>query len=74
MKFRVSSYDLFKKSAIVVEVNENAVKSQKRRPRGLPDDYWDFIAVDEQLEESYKKSNRRVLSHAQVFPPCLCTY
>ncbi|PON67609.1 DNA-directed RNA pol I, largest subunit [Trema orientale] len=66
MKFKVSSTDLFRRSSILVEVNENMVKSQKRRPRGLPDDYWNFIPTDVLLEESFKKSNRRVLSHAQV--------
>lgn len=74
MKFKVSSTELFRRSAILVEVNENLVKSQKKRTRGLPDDYWNFIPTDFQVEESFKKPNKRILSHAQVFIPCMCTY
>ncbi|XP_062074186.1 DNA-directed RNA polymerase IV subunit 1 isoform X2 [Humulus lupulus] len=67
MKFKVSSTDLFRRSAIIVEVvNESNAKFQKK-PREMPDDYWNFLIPDEQLEESCNKSYRRVLSHAQVY-------
>ncbi|KAI9076919.1 hypothetical protein K1719_041081 [Acacia pycnantha] len=62
-KFKVSSNDLFRRSAIMVEVNE---KNPKKILRGLPADYWDFIQRDVQQEESCMKMNRRVLSPAQV--------
>ncbi|KAE9613175.1 putative DNA-directed RNA polymerase [Lupinus albus] len=65
MKFRVSSYDLYRRTAIIAEVNDKAPK-KKSFGLGLPDDYWDIIPVDAQQEESCIKSNRRVLSPAQV--------
>ncbi|KAJ1416079.1 RNA polymerase, alpha subunit [Sesbania bispinosa] len=64
MKFRVSSNDLFRRTAIIVEVNDKAPKKKKTSGQGLPGDYWDFIPRDAQQEESYV--NRRVLSPAQV--------
>ncbi|XVE57815.1 hypothetical protein DITRI_Ditri04bG0120200 [Diplodiscus trichospermus] len=67
MIFRVSSKDLFKKSAIVVDVRENSsVKVRKRGKQALPADYWDFIPKDQQQEEVSVRQGRRVLSHAQV--------
>ncbi|XP_054824584.1 DNA-directed RNA polymerase IV subunit 1 isoform X2 [Prosopis cineraria] len=63
MKFKVSSNDLFRRTAIMVEINE---KNPKKILRGLPADYWDFIPSDVQQEESCMKMNRRVLSPAQV--------
>ncbi|KAF4369512.1 hypothetical protein F8388_019381 [Cannabis sativa] len=67
MKFKVSSTDLFRRSAIIVEVvNENNAKFQKKL-REMPDDYWNFLIPDEQVDESSNKSHRRVLSHAQVY-------
>ncbi|KAL5554870.1 hypothetical protein UlMin_037106 [Ulmus minor] len=60
MKFKVSTDDIFKKSAIIVEVNENRLRG------ALPADYWNFIPPDPQLEESFMKPHKRVLSHAQV--------
>ena len=68
MKFKVSSKELFRRSAIIAEVNEKLLK-QKKRLRSLPADFWDFIPKDEQQEESCLKPNRRVLSHAQVTWP-----
>nr|XP_023891824.1 DNA-directed RNA polymerase IV subunit 1 isoform X2 [Quercus suber] len=65
VKFKVSSKELFRRSAIIAEVNEKLLK-QKKRLRSLPADFWDFIPKDEQQEESCLKPNRRVLSHAQV--------
>nr|KYP67245.1 DNA-directed RNA polymerase II subunit RPB1 [Cajanus cajan] len=64
MKFRVSSNDLFRRTAIIVEANDKASK-KRTLGRGLPADYWDFIPYDAQQEESYV--NRRVLSPGQVF-------
>ena len=70
MKFKVSSKELFRKSAIIVEVNEKLPKKfQKKSFRGLTADFWDFIPEDEQEEESHLKPNIRVLSHAQVTWP-----
>ncbi|TKY70899.1 DNA-directed RNA polymerase IV subunit 1 [Spatholobus suberectus] len=63
MKFRVSSNDLFRRTAIIVEVNDKASK-KKTLGRGLPSDYWDFIPCDAQQEENTAK--RRVLSPVQV--------
>ncbi|KAM3749151.1 hypothetical protein ACB098_05G160900 [Castanea mollissima] len=67
VKFKVSTNELFKKSAIIVEVNERLPKkSQTESLRSLPADFWDFIPKDDNQEESNLKPNRRVLSHAQV--------
>ncbi|KAK7317076.1 hypothetical protein RJT34_01003 [Clitoria ternatea] len=64
MKFRVSSNDLFRRTAIIVEINDNASKKKKSLGRRVPDDYWDFIPNDGQQEENCV--NRRVLSPDQV--------
>ncbi|XP_057977974.1 DNA-directed RNA polymerase IV subunit 1 isoform X2 [Malania oleifera] len=68
MKFRVSSKDLFRRTAITAEVSEKLPKKfRNKNLRGvLPADYWDFIPKDPQQQESSLKSNKRVLSHAQV--------
>ena len=67
VKFKVSTNELFKKSAIIVEVNEKLPKkSQTESLRSLPADFWDFIPKDDNQEESNLKPNRMVLSHAQV--------
>lgn len=67
MKFKVLSEDIFRLSAIMVEVNENVLrKFQKRRKEALPADYWDFLPKDSHQEESGTRPNRRILSHAQV--------
>ncbi|XVF10684.1 hypothetical protein REPUB_Repub07fG0203700 [Reevesia pubescens] len=67
MKFKISSKDLFRKSAIMVEVSENSLmKVRKRGRQALPADYWDFIPKDQQQEEGFMKPGRRVLSHVQV--------
>ncbi|BAU00511.1 hypothetical protein VIGAN_10211300 [Vigna angularis var. angularis] len=62
MKFKFSSNDLYKRTAIIVEVNDKV--SKKTLGRSLPADYWDFIPYDAQQEENYL--NRRVLSPGQV--------
>ncbi|GAV79426.1 RNA_pol_Rpb1_2 domain-containing protein/RNA_pol_Rpb1_3 domain-containing protein/RNA_pol_Rpb1_1 domain-containing protein/RNA_pol_Rpb1_4 domain-containing protein/DUF3223 domain-containing protein, partial [Cephalotus follicularis] len=64
MKFKVSSNDVFKKTAIVVEIIE-----KRKNKKGIllpPSDFWDFIPKDPQHEENVTKPNRRILSHAQV--------
>lgn len=68
MKFKVSSEDLSRRTAIVVEIDEKLPKKlQKRRlEEVLPYDYWNFIPSDPQHDEISTKPTRRVLSHAQV--------
>ncbi|PPD90849.1 hypothetical protein GOBAR_DD12232 [Gossypium barbadense] len=67
MRFKITSKELFRKSAIMVEVSENSLmKVRKRGRQALPADYWDFIPKDQQQEEGFVKPGRRVLSHAQV--------
>lgn len=67
MKFRVSSNDFFRRTAIIVEVNDVALKKKRNLGRGLPADYWDFILGDAQQEENH--ANRMVLSPVQVALP-----
>ncbi|CAH9115567.1 unnamed protein product [Cuscuta epithymum] len=72
MKFKVSSRNIFKRTAIVAEVNGKLVEKY-----GLASDFWDIIPRDGQTEGcsvsvEYSKtpedveSKQRVLSHAQV--------
>ncbi|GFS33264.1 nuclear RNA polymerase D1A [Actinidia rufa] len=67
MNFKVSSNDVFGKTAIIVEVKERFSKKSENRSSGevLASDYWDIIPKDVQQEESSMKPNRRILSHAQ---------
>ncbi|GMJ15023.1 SILENCING MOVEMENT DEFICIENT 2, NUCLEAR RNA POLYMERASE D 1A, nuclear RNA polymerase D1A [Hibiscus trionum] len=66
MRFKISSKELFKKSAIVVEVSEKSLmKVQKKGKQALPEGYWDFIPKDQQ-QEDLTRPGRRVLSHSQV--------
>lgn len=67
-KFKVSSKELFRRTAIVVEIDEKfrGKLHKKLGKRILPSDYWDFIPIDEEQEENSLKPNRRVLTHAQV--------
>lgn len=69
MKFRVSSNDFFRRTAIIVEVNDIGIASKKKKTlaRGLPANYWDFISGDAQQDENHV--NRRVLSPVQVALP-----
>ena len=70
VKFKVSSRELFRKSAIIVEVNDRLPKKHKKKFfTGLPADFWDFIPKDEHQEESNLNQKIRVLSHAQVTWP-----
>ncbi|KAF5734464.1 DNA-directed RNA polymerase IV subunit 1 [Tripterygium wilfordii] len=64
MKFRFSAQDPFKRTSIIVEVNEKFPK--KGLKKVLPADYWDFIPEDAQQGEICSKPNKRVLTHAQV--------
>ncbi|KAJ7944858.1 DNA-directed RNA polymerase subunit [Quillaja saponaria] len=66
MRFKISSTDIFKRTAIIVEIVEKLPKKSKSFKEVLPADYWDCIPRDQQLVESSLRSNRRVLSHAQV--------
>ncbi|XP_055821431.1 DNA-directed RNA polymerase IV subunit 1 [Solanum dulcamara] len=68
-KFKVSPKDMFGRTAIIAEVNENLLKKLQQTTGGsLASDYWDFIPYDAQQEASVNSSNyKRVLSHAQVY-------
>ncbi|CAK7335435.1 unnamed protein product [Dovyalis caffra] len=68
MKFKVSSKEIFRKTAIIAEIRETLSKRpQKGFKKILAADYWDIFPKDEQEEEETDvKPNRRVLSHAQV--------
>ncbi|KAL5751094.1 hypothetical protein ACOSP7_025697 [Xanthoceras sorbifolium] len=63
MKFKVSTKDLSRKTAIIVEIDE---KSPKKFQKRLADDYWDLFIRDAQQEESCLKEKRMVLSPVQV--------
>ncbi|KAK8584261.1 hypothetical protein V6N12_068507 [Hibiscus sabdariffa] len=67
MRFKITSKELFRKSAIMVEVSENSLmKVRKRGRQALPADYWDFIPKDQQQDDGFLRPLRRVLSHSQV--------
>ena len=68
MKFKVSTEDMFVKTAIIVEVKENLSKKSRNKGYGggMASDYWDIIPKDPHEEESFVKPTRRILSHAQV--------
>lgn len=68
MIFKVSSNDVFGKTAIIVEVVEKVLRKSPNKGSGenLAADYWDIIPRDVQLDESSMKPTKRVLSHAQV--------
>ncbi|KAJ8769723.1 hypothetical protein K2173_005929 [Erythroxylum novogranatense] len=68
IKFKISSNDIFRKTAIVAEIGENLLKQSSRKApkRKLAADFWDIIPKDEQQDENDIKPNKRVLSHAQV--------
>ncbi|MCD7452091.1 DNA-directed RNA polymerase [Datura stramonium] len=68
-KFKVSPKDMFGRTAIIAEVNENLLKKLRQTSGGsLASDYWDFIPYDAQQDASLNPSKyRRVLSHAQVY-------
>ncbi|KZV42123.1 DNA-directed RNA polymerase IV subunit 1-like [Dorcoceras hygrometricum] len=64
MVFKVSSKDVFAKSAIIAEVNEKLGNAGSFK--GLPSDYWDIIPKDS-TQEQFLQPNRRVLSPAQIY-------
>lgn len=68
MIFKVSSNDVFGKTAIIAEVAEKVLRKSpnKSSAENLAADYWDIIPRDVQLDESSMKPTKRVLSHAQV--------
>ena len=73
MKFKVSSKEIFRKTAIIAEIRETLSKTpQKRFKKILAADYWDIFPKDDQEEEeeTIAKPNRRVLSHSQVPHHC----
>lgn len=63
MKFKVSTKDVFGKTAIIVEL-----KGSKKlvSDKSLPHDYWDFVPNDPQQEAAFSAFDRKVLTHAQV--------
>ncbi|KAL8253727.1 hypothetical protein R6Q59_031948 [Mikania micrantha] len=64
MNFKVSTKDVFGKTAIIVEI-----KGSKKivSDKNLPHDYWDFLPNDPQQEAVLSTFNRKVLTHAQVY-------
>lgn len=64
MKFKVSSKDVFAKSAIIAEVGETSVS--KCSDGVLASDYWDVLPKDSAQETSSLPANKRVLLPAQV--------
>ncbi|KAM3321885.1 hypothetical protein P3S67_003036 [Capsicum chacoense] len=67
-KFKVSPKDMFKRTTIIAEVNENVLKKQwETTGVSLASDYWDFIPHDAQQDASLSSANYKgVLSHAQM--------
>ncbi|PIN05615.1 DNA-directed RNA polymerase [Handroanthus impetiginosus] len=65
MKFKVSTKDVFAKTAIIAEVHETLVN--KIPEKVLASDYWDIIPKDSAEEQGGLPSNRRILSPAQVY-------
>ncbi|EPS74753.1 hypothetical protein M569_00001, partial [Genlisea aurea] len=65
MKFRVSTREVFAKTAIIAEVQEMAVN--QHHCIGLASDYWDIIPKDSPQDQSDIPSNRRVLYPSQVY-------
>lgn len=64
MTFRVSTKDVFAKTAIIAEVSDTLVN--KTSTGGLASDYWDIIPKDSASESTSLPSNRRVLLPSQV--------
>lgn len=64
MKFKVSSKDVFAKSAIIAEVSEMSVS--KCSYGVLASDYWDVLPKDSAQENITLPANKRVLLPAQV--------
>ncbi|KAK6137568.1 hypothetical protein DH2020_028688 [Rehmannia glutinosa] len=64
MKFKVSSKDVFAKTAIIAEVHEMFVN--KSSDWVLASDYWDIIPKDPSQAHEGLPANKRVLSPAQI--------
>ncbi|XP_024993485.1 DNA-directed RNA polymerase IV subunit 1 [Cynara cardunculus var. scolymus] len=64
MKFKVSTKDVFGKTAIIAETRSSG---RLNSDKSLPPGYWDFVPNDPQQEEAFSTFNRRVLTHAQVY-------
>ncbi|XP_076951920.1 DNA-directed RNA polymerase IV subunit 1-like isoform X1 [Bidens hawaiensis] len=64
MKFKVSTKDVFGKTAIIVEVKGS---TKPVSSKSLPHDYWDFVPNDPQQEAAFSAFNRKVLTHVQVY-------
>ncbi|KAI3414692.1 DNA-directed RNA polymerase [Psidium guajava] len=69
MKFKVSSKDHFRRTAIIVEIDDSFRRNvqKKLNRKTWPTDYWDFIPKDLEQDESCQRQDKRVLSHAQVY-------
>ncbi|XP_023643709.1 DNA-directed RNA polymerase IV subunit 1 [Capsella rubella] len=68
VKFRVTTKEVFRRSGIVVEVNEESlIKLKKQGTKTLPLDYWSFVPKDSNIDESCLKETKRILTHAQVY-------
>ncbi|KAL1547569.1 DNA-directed RNA polymerase [Salvia divinorum] len=65
MKFKVSTKDVFAKSAIIAEVSEALVS--KSSYGCLASDYWDILPKDSAQDHSSQPPNKRVLLPAQVY-------
>lgn len=64
MKFKVSTKDVFAKSAIIAEVSEALVS--KSSYGCLASDYWDILPKDSAQDHSSQPPNKRILLPAQV--------
>lgn len=75
MKFKVSTKDVFSRSAIIAEVSEALLNDSSFG--GLASDYWDVFPKDSHEENNGSSKNRIVLSPSQVrfsISFLLCTY
>ncbi|KAL8556955.1 hypothetical protein ACS0TY_004432 [Phlomoides rotata] len=65
MKFKVSTKDVFSKSAIIAEVSETLLNNSTFGD--LASDYWDVFPKDSQEKNDDLSKYRRVLSPSQVY-------
>ncbi|KAF3664671.1 putative DNA-directed RNA polymerase IV subunit 1-like isoform X2 [Capsicum annuum] len=67
-KFKVSPKDMFKRTTIIAEVNENVLKKQwETTGVSLASDYWDFIPHDAQQDASLSSANYKGVYHMLSF-------
>ncbi|KAI7738062.1 hypothetical protein M8C21_018051 [Ambrosia artemisiifolia] len=64
MKFKVSTKDVFGKTAIIVETRGS---KKLISDKSLPHDYWNFVPSDPQQEATFSAFDRKVLTHVQVY-------